>query len=107
MFIAELYGSWEGRIGRLMHVGALVALTLVYELLLLLTGHPIATGEVGVVQGILALIVIYPSWVVSVKRAHDLGSVSKKPNQGTEPERSVATAAPSGYKFLFPKYPFL
>ena len=73
MFIAELYGSWEGRIGRLMHVGALVALTLVYELLLLLTGHPIATGEVGVVQGILALIVIYPSWVVSVKRAHDLG----------------------------------
>ena len=73
MFVAELYGTWEGRIGRLMHVGALVALTIVYELVLLATGHPLVTGRITAMQGLLAFVVIYPSWVVSVKRAHDLG----------------------------------
>lgn len=56
-----------------MHVGALLALTIVYHALMLMLGHPGTTGVWGPSQIILALVVIYPSWVVSVKRAHDLG----------------------------------
>jgi uncharacterized membrane protein YhaH (DUF805 family) len=67
----ELYGSWEGRIGRLVHALAIGGILLVALLLKKLIGALLADPFNA--HQMVSLILLYPSWVVSVKRAHDLG----------------------------------
>jgi uncharacterized membrane protein YhaH (DUF805 family) len=65
MPIVKLFGSWEGRIGRLPYFVGALALGFVFALLTALAGKEGA--------GFVALLSIYPNWMLAVKRAHDLG----------------------------------
>jgi uncharacterized membrane protein YhaH (DUF805 family) len=67
--VVDLYGFWQGRIGRLVHVLAVIALIVVAVILDLIINATL--GEA--VRELVSVIMIYPFWVLSVKRAHDLG----------------------------------
>lgn len=67
--IIHLYGSWDGRIGRLVHVCATLALSVLAIILELVLA---AAGAGPSAHAIVALIMIYPGWMLAVKRAHDL-----------------------------------
>jgi uncharacterized membrane protein YhaH (DUF805 family) len=67
--VVDLYGFWQGRIGRLVHVLAVIGLVVVALILDLIVGATL--GEAA--SEIVSVIMIYPFWVLSVKRAHDLG----------------------------------
>jgi uncharacterized membrane protein YhaH (DUF805 family) len=73
MFIVELIGSWEGRIGRLTYIFASIALAIAYGLVavLLMALLPTALGTALAV--LLLLPCIYFQFILSLKRAHDLG----------------------------------
>jgi uncharacterized membrane protein YhaH (DUF805 family) len=69
--VVELYGAWEGRIGRLVHAlaigGILLVALLLKKLISAVLADPFNANQM------VSLILLYPSWVLSVKRAHDLG----------------------------------
>jgi uncharacterized membrane protein YhaH (DUF805 family) len=73
MFVADLYGSWQGRIGRLTYVAALIVWIIAQQVALALVGHPGWLGTYEAKHHLISLIMFYPGWVIMVKRAHDLG----------------------------------
>ncbi len=72
MFVVELFGSWEGRIGRLTYALASLGMTVVYAIAVTLM-LKIATPWIAVISiGLLTLPMIYSQFVLALKRAHDL-----------------------------------
>lgn len=68
MFIIELYGTWEGRIGRAVHALGFIALLIVSVII-----HVMLANVGGpAVQGLFGLMMCYPFWMLAIKRAHDL-----------------------------------